>query len=420
MESSLGAGASASTGGSRLNGGETWSARPGYNAGRREPMTTLPTDEAEERDPLDLLAEQYVARRRRGERLDLEGFAAEHPEHADGIRAVFPTLLRLESIRPCRELWERGLHLALDAYAAHVFWEFREVRDGSAGQWARLARRLGIAAVPSLDDAMRELQLEPLHRPFRRIFANGLVRAVLAGAAAPAQLNELEARYAGFLEATAEATGVTGDPVALAAATRMRITRVFNSSTPVDDPIGRAALLAWLALSRIGDLAPGSDVAATSRAWYDELRLPGPLASGLRDAGLDEGEAWAVVDLVRVLLTLPRPSGLRGPARTVDGRLLEQWLGRDVVRTAIGLNTWQGVEYIDRDKFEAMLRWTVRLDSIDGTATTEATSSALVARLSAAAEAAGYRVDRLRVALAPPPARPAKPRVRPTKRPTGA
>ena len=36
----------------------------------------------------------------------------------------------------------------------------------------------------------------------------------------------------------------------------------------------RAALLAWMALSHTGALAPGADVAATSLAWYDELRLP--------------------------------------------------------------------------------------------------------------------------------------------------
>ncbi len=59
--------------------------------------------------------------------------------------------------------------------AAHVYWEFREVWDGAAGQWARLAARLGGTGVPSLDDALRELQLEPVHGPLRALFAGGLV-----------------------------------------------------------------------------------------------------------------------------------------------------------------------------------------------------------------------------------------------------
>ena len=322
----------------------------------------------------------------------------------------------LETLRSCREIWERGLHLSLEAYEAHVFWEFREVRDGSAGQWARLARRLAGAGVPSLDDAMRELQLEPVHRPFQRIFADGLVRAVLDGDATRAQLDELEGRYRAFLAATAEATEVTGDLEALALATRQRTESVFAGPLAPDDPVGRAALLAWLALARFGELAQGSDPAATSRAWYDELRLPAPLAAGLREAGLDEGAAWAVADLVRVLLHLTRPAALKGPARTADSRLLDRWLARDTVRTAIGLNTWQGVEYVDRDAFATMLQWAVRLDAIEAVGSAK-TRSDLAGRLSTAAAAAGYRVDRLRAALAPVPPRPKKPRSHPGRRP---
>ncbi len=369
----------------------------------------------------------------------------------------------LESLHSCRAIWEHGLHLSLDAYSVHVYWEFREVRDGSAGQWARLAARLGGAAVPSLDDAMRELQLEPVHRPLRAIFADGLVGAVLAGAATTEHLDELERRYGGFLAATAEATGVAGDAGALAAATRSQTERVFASEALPVETTERAAFLAWLALSRTGELAPAADVAATSRAWYDELRLPGVLAAGLREVGLDEGEAWATADLVRVLLALPRPSGLRGPARTIDARLLDQWLARDVVRTAIGVNTWQGVEYVDRDAFARMLDWAARLDAIEagpsagaapevgvaaevgpeppagaapevgpepptalppppgtsvdtGGAGTMRTGPELVRRLTAAAEAAGYRVDRLRAMLAPPARTASRRRPRVTRR----
>ena len=67
--------------------------------------------------------------------------------------------------------------------------------------------------------------------------------------------------------------------------------------------------------------------AATSLAWYDELRVPGALVAGLHDMGFGEGEAWAITDDVRVLLAVPRPSGIawlgsrrRGtPARGVAG-----------------------------------------------------------------------------------------------------
>ena len=108
---------------------------------------------------------------------------------------------------------------------------------------------------------------------------------------------------------------------------------------------------------RSARLPTGADPAATSRAWYDELRLAPVVAVGLRERGLDEAQAWSVADLVRVLLDLPRPGTLRGAAKTLDARLLEAWLARDDLRAAIGVNTWEGTDWLDRDRFAAMLRW---------------------------------------------------------------
>jgi glycosidase len=306
----------------------------------------------------------------------------------------------LETIRSCRELWERGLHVTLEAYEYHVMWEFRELRDGAAGQWARLAHRLGDRAVPSLEDALRELQLEPVHAPFRAIFRDGLVSAVLDRTTTPAQLDELERRFASFLAALAEATGVDGDPSALAVQTRDRAASVLTGADAPDDRGDRAALLAWVTLSATGRLAAAPDAAATSRAWFDELRLAGPLAQGLREAGLDEGAAWAVADRTRVLLSVARPASIKGAARVVDARLIDRWLADDVARTAMGINTWEGVEWLDAERFVGLLEWVTRLDAI---ATGRPPDRARVLRLVTAAASAGYRVDALRVALAASP-----------------
>jgi glycosidase len=348
----------------------------------------------------------------------------------------------LEFIRSCRELWQDGLDVSLDAYGTNVFWEFREVWDGVAGQWGRLAARLGGAGAASLEDALRELQLEPVHVPFRAIFADGLTVSVMDGVATKTQLRELERRFIAFLRTIAAATGVDGDPAPIAAEFRLRAERAFvgmavseedadfaavaaalAAGVPLDledlegDPDrlhglarrDRAALLAWMALSHTGELAGGADVGATSLAWYDELRLPSALVGGLHDTGFGEGEAWAVTDQVRVLLALPRPSSIRGSATVAAGKLIEAWLALEMTRVAIGVNTWEGVEYIDRDRFREILAWAVRLDAIDAVGTPPSTSSARVAaRLAEAAESAGYRIDRLRATLGPP-ARGAKP-----------
>jgi hypothetical protein len=121
------------------------------------------------------------------------------------------------------------------------------------------------------------------------------------------------------------------------------------------------------------------------------------VASGFRTAGVEEAEAWAVSDLVRVLLALPRPSSIRGRGHALDLRLVERWLAHGPVRAAMGVNTWEGVEWLDRDRFASLLGWAVRLDAIE---TGRKPDAALVRRLSTAAEAAGYRVDALLAGLA--------------------
>ena len=162
----------------------------------------------------------------------------------------------------------------------------------------------------------------------------------------------------------------------------------------------------------MGALAPGADVGATSLAWYDDLRLPAALVAGLHGTGFDEGEAWAIADQVRVLLALPRPSTVGRPVRTADARLLDAWLANDIIRVAIGVNRWEGVDYIDQDRFATTLRWAVRLDAIDaGEAGPTRADDETVTRLTAAAALAGYRVDRLRADLsAPPPGKARRPR----------
>ena len=360
----------------------------------------------------------------------------------------------LEFIRSCREIWERGLDVALDAYGTHVFWEFREVVDGAAGQWGRLARAArrgpasrrstmrsaGCSSTPSMrrcarssptasslpsstarpaatssmswSGGSRRSSRRSPPRPAsmgtpRAIAAEVRARAELAlvrvpmvagdGSAATGASEGPEAPVAsGTSEAAVRAEGATGDETEPATDD--------DPAAPDPDRQDRATLLAWLALSRAGALAPGADVAATSLAWYDDLRLPHPLVSGLHGTGFDEGAAWAIADQVRVLLALPRPSSIGGPGRSLAARLLDAWLANDAVRVAIGVNRWEGVDYLDRDRFAATLRWAVRLDAIEAGAGGPADDAvALVSRMTAAADAAGYRVDRLRTDLASVP-----------------
>ena len=282
------------------------------------------------------------------------------PDDPDAFVAFRDARTGLEYLRSCREIRERGLWLHLDAYQGHVFWEFRELHDGSSGQWRRLADRLGGRGRAVARGGARG----PAAGAGPRAAAGAVRRGPMSGRARRAgragrPRRAETAAGARWLEAVASATGVSGErrsPRPWRPPSRpgpRRPSRPSTSRWP--GPTGRPCWAGWCC-RRIGELAPGADVAATSAAWFDELRLAPVVAGGLRAAGLDEGEAWAAADRIRVLLALPRPSTIRGrggalrdavsssagwPTHRVRGGDRRQHLGgRRVARPATASRRW--------------------------------------------------------------------------------
>ncbi|TWT85527.1 Serine/threonine-protein kinase PrkC [Posidoniimonas polymericola] len=61
------------------------------------------SEPTENREPIELLAEQFLEDRRRGRRVTVEDYAAAHPDQAEEIRDLFPTIVALESAKPDKQ-----------------------------------------------------------------------------------------------------------------------------------------------------------------------------------------------------------------------------------------------------------------------------------------------------------------------------
>src|SRR5262249_46850960 len=77
---------------------------PGVPPGRDRGVSAMsdPTS-GSGRDPVEQLLESFLARWRRGERPNLEEYAARCPERADEIRELFPALVEMEQLKPAVE-----------------------------------------------------------------------------------------------------------------------------------------------------------------------------------------------------------------------------------------------------------------------------------------------------------------------------
>ena len=204
----------------------------------------------------------------------------------------------LEYLRSVAEIRERGVHVSLRAYETRVFWELRELYD-AAGVWGRLAERLGGRGVPSLEGALRELQLAPVH---------DALRAVIAAPPGPA-VERLVARRG-------RATGTSGDSGGVVESVAGAAARAEPVIDAIDDPVaGGGAARCGRCSRRWGPCRsgarPGRRAGRGSRSsgWRRSWPTRCGAAASTRRA------AWWAAERVRLLLDLPLPSAVGGRGR---------------------------------------------------------------------------------------------------------
>ncbi len=199
----------------------------------------------------------------------------------------------LEHLHSHKELSEQGMYLELHAYSCHAFVELRDVRD-TDGRYAQLAAQLDGRGVPSIAEALRDLELEPLHDALRGEDAG----AVLAAAAA---LLGIET--------------VAHDDESGEAATQRTLARDVEELVGAHQP----------------ELARGK--------WIYEWRID---------------KVWPNADLVALLLD--RPAAKRASS-AANGRRPQELLQDEHFRRAIGVNEHEGVTWFNRERFEEAVEW---------------------------------------------------------------
>ncbi len=135
---------------------------------------------------------------------DSVGFMAHEPDGERRIRRESPAaalglsggqdrfvLLRdamtgLEALRSSAEAASVGFRVDLGAYDCRVYLDVVELADGPDRPVARLAAELGDRAVPSIEEELRRLVLEPVHDEVRARLAGALPAKLTAGATAAA------------------------------------------------------------------------------------------------------------------------------------------------------------------------------------------------------------------------------------------
>ena len=298
----------------------------------------------------------------------------------------------LEYIRNSRELFENGLYVELGAYKYHVFLDFREVRDNEWHQYAQLADYLNGRGVPDIEEALREVVLQPVHRPFRELVNAGMFRRLMdarvtepAGHLDAELAYEVEQKTTHLLREVKQLTGGSGDEDEMAISVYAREVRqrleailylpVLETRFPLprsrkykwateylqaglrEDPATWGTLLGWLFTHALGKAVDGADYEQVSRSWSDEWLLGKIIAGTLQDLGMDEGAAWQAVATIKVLIGHQRWFEMQAPKRKRAYHVLQSWLRDDAIQQLLRVNRYRGVLWFNKEAFEGLLWW---------------------------------------------------------------
>lgn len=353
----------------------------------------------------------------------------------------------LEYIRSNQEIHAKGLYAELNAYQCQVFLGFRQVRDTDWHQYAQLASYLDGRGVPSIEEALKEVLLQPIHRPFRELINTTTIKRLMEVRRAGIQaqqaladdvqqmmidlLREIRAWMAGAPQRQPQCACPEGRELKIARSVRRELEAVLELQTPgrhpglpeavtsylragppeqaavgLQDNVGSwSTLLGWLSTHALGRMADPSAYAQVSRSWQDEWFLGRVISGALQEVGLDEGSAAWAVTKIKVLTTHQRwfeiDPGDDGQAH----RILRSWLRDDEVHGLLQINRYRDVLWFNAEAFEQLLWWMEIVAAVaiiadvdrprDRALQKMVTCHELLSTLRRAKEQSGYRVEQL-------------------------
>ncbi|HUI69280.1 MAG TPA: alpha-amylase family glycosyl hydrolase, partial [Spirochaetia bacterium] len=276
----------------------------------------------------------------------------------------------LDYLRPCRELWEKGLYAELGAFHCQVFLDFRIWFDDEKHRWSRLASELGGRGVPSIDLALREMDLRPIRDPFARM----LESAFPENAATKYEefLGDVNRFAPGACDA---ATAMKKFRGRLAARLATGLAAIGTApAVHQDDARARAFHWLWFVLT---PLCTDDTAECPALSWIDEWMLADIMRGFLIRSGWSEPAAGAAPGLLAFLV--------RAGKGIADITSWPELMGEPVVQRFLDVNDFQGVRWFSRESLGLFLACVAEI------ASSETWTFALAQEVAETADAAGYR-----------------------------
>jgi glycosidase len=304
----------------------------------------------------------------------------------------------MEYIRSNRNLAEEGLYLEMGAYKYHVFMDFRQVKDNEWHQYGQLADYLDGRGVPSIDETLKEIVLQPVHYPFRELTNARMVNRLLSARdKSPADqdlMSEIAQKSAHLLMEINKLTGAGQDQDviqeyanqimremgviislrSLKKSAKNDSRRNFKSAVKLtlseltlkEEDLGNwFVLIGWALTHDLGRVVGEEGADERSQSWFDEWLFGRILASSMMDIGLSESDIWEQIKLIRILIRHQAWHLAKTPKRKRAYHVLQDLLKDEFVQGYLQINRYQGILWFNKEAFEDLLAWMMRIAVVD-------------------------------------------------------
>ncbi len=299
-----------------------------------------------------------------------------------------------EYIRSSRDVCSAGMFFELNAYRTHVFLDFREMADDARGHFAKLNAYLQGRGVASLEKAMREMALQPLHGAVKELCRPEMLDRMLAvfqGSPGSRDENilwlELEGKINDLMHhATVQAQAPADAGHRTAAATVEDLLGLRALFFPAEDsgaeitentdiirkylreyfsgqPQNFRLFICWIYNQRMTGLA--DEKWTLRRRRFHEWQLDEALAGNLRVWGMDENSIATYSLLTDIFFAFAETvhgyvedlgGAGEGPDAAIVG-LIGTMMANEQVRAFLRVNRFQEQLFFDRANFTVLCEW---------------------------------------------------------------
>ncbi len=293
----------------------------------------------------------------------------------------------LEYIRSSKQIWEQGLYVELGAFKYQVFLNFREVADNEWHHYAQLNSYLDGRGVPSIDEALKELFLRPIHQKFTALMNADTIQRLFASKVRGKKrkidiiiLDEIETKYLELLNEVKNFTASNQDETAVASDVRNEMEMIlqlenpdkrlassrsknlknaltFRSNSLSHDLLECSILFGWTLVRHLGRLATDEDYEAQSRSWIDEWLLAKIITPIFHDLGFDDQQSLQAILLIKILTSHQNWFKTNKEKKGLAYRIFKKLLEDQDVQQFLQVNRYQDVLWFNKETFEKLVGW---------------------------------------------------------------